>query len=443
MFPHTREINYKRMNAKNSYVYRKNKYFQLLKLVPAELIISEDSTLSHRIIFALNNTQNIVDGGEISNHTARKDIARYILSNAFTLDKSRDAPLNWSSVSERNWLQWIISPDSYDITIGDDRKSIKESTMCCIQKICEEHNPEAYASWKAKWTKQRKAIYKASVQRTEFVESSTYKFISQLDESHYRLLMRKELYAMYSSFCVDQKIEALKAVSFGKTLFQYIDTGKKLYIGKYQACDLTKEKVQAFLSRYEEPKDSSDDEPYDSCSESEDEPEYIHKPSQVVEYNSLYEKPTESIEDILARLYPKPAPKDEVVYQRPRDYVFFDTSLEQLDREIRENRRMRREDPTYVPDSDSEDDDESDDDATDSDSDDEIIVRKPVVSEIEVRDSDSEYDSDDSCDSDFYTFDDEAMHSSRLRQQALVFERELREREALFPMVSVGGKIMS
>ncbi len=267
--------------------YIGNKYFQLLKLIPAHMY-KEDEDLIHKVQFALINIkpsmmvidirtaiesspflsmfQNTEEGRkkclESMAYEAKKRIFRYIAMRVFN---------TWNHRMENVWLDLFDFPN--DFMQGgpqSTRLTIMEFTTCAIQKLLSRANVDGYKEWKAKWEKHSKDTRLIETQHEIFTNTSIYKFFKQLDESHYVKMGRKNVYALYKAFCVKQGLDDIHEVkSFGSIFYHHLpSTGKTEYVygkdangkrTKDTACTLSKAGIDAFLNHMRDPIDTTSD----------------------------------------------------------------------------------------------------------------------------------------------------------------------------------------
>jgi hypothetical protein len=179
---------------------------------------------------------------------------------------SLDYSYGWSDQAEKSWEDLFHYPSDYYRTTGEERSTIMRTTLSAIQKICIEKEVPGYTEWKQRWARKVRKDYDERSQRAAVSESSVHAFVSQLNEADFGIVLRNHVYSMYSNYCAKESIQALTSKSFGNSFFKLMNisidpaTGKDYRIRgkKERACNLSKEKVEEFLSKYSKSKSSSD-----------------------------------------------------------------------------------------------------------------------------------------------------------------------------------------
>lgn len=233
--------------------YVGNKYFQLLKLI-TPYMHKTDPDLIDKMLFALINHRDLgIKDTRNDIYEAKVVIFRYFAIRVFN---------GWSSNSENSWMYLFDDRNEYPGSSTDPvRTRIMDYTMCGIQKLLAKAKVNGYEQWKAKWDSRDEVRNRDQRRKDDFMQTSIYKFFSQLDGSYHHKLTRKELHAAYKTFCAVNGCNADSATSFGKQFYPHGDSSPKAtYIygkdtngnrTKETACILTKESITAFLEHME------------------------------------------------------------------------------------------------------------------------------------------------------------------------------------------------
>lgn len=220
------------LNEETSRLHEDNKWFRLLQLIPKSVIKFESNTMD-RIRFALINQEFI-------EHKAKKDIFRFILSNAIG---------DWDARKESNHMQVFDCPEIFKQT-----KVVKKTTMLAIQGLVKKHNPDAYKEWDAHFKRiqvngYRKAV-RANSKKETFLNSSLYKFIMQLTEQDYRLVTADALYKQYTEYCQKHNIVTITKRAVGLALNSHgIQTYKRKLGRSY---DINADCIHTFIHYYDD-----------------------------------------------------------------------------------------------------------------------------------------------------------------------------------------------
>lgn len=220
-------------NQEVSRLHGNNKWFRLLSMIPAEMVIGHDID-SIRIRFAIFNERSL-------DMETKKAFFRYIYSKAIQ---------GWDDEVEHEQLHFFDDPELFRWA-----NEVQWTKMTFVESICEQHDNDAYKQWladcKRQWEAERKRQRRATIRKREFLASPLYQFIKQLIYTEDEIITSATLYQAYTKFCKTNILQAESQKSFGRTLSDYgITPFKNKNTRSYR---LTKECVDGFIHYYHIP----------------------------------------------------------------------------------------------------------------------------------------------------------------------------------------------
>jgi hypothetical protein len=235
---------YNDINEATKSKYADNKYFQLLLIIPSQ-ILRKDTNDIFQVMFAIVNmaTSDIDSTNKLTQAeviTQKKNIFRYIASQAFN---------DWSHTKERNYMQFIDDP-----TLCKKAKTIKNATMTRIKSMCKEHAKKGFAVWEKKAKSQWQAGYirdvRAAAYKQAFLLSPLYKFIQGFTEADHTKISSKDLFDRYKTFCDENEYVHDTQIAMGKVLSKHGIEAIR-FSGK-RGFEFTQDNITKFINYYGE-----------------------------------------------------------------------------------------------------------------------------------------------------------------------------------------------
>ncbi|MGI9142742.1 MAG: primase-like DNA-binding domain-containing protein [Fluviibacter sp.] len=236
---------YNDINESTKSKYADNKYFQLLLIIPSQ-ILRKDTNDIFQVMFAIVNmassdidSTNKLTQAEVI--TQKKNIFRYIASQAFN---------DWSHTKERNYMQFIDEP-----SLCKKAKTIKNSTMARIKSMCKQHAKKEFAVWERKAKSQWQAGYirdvRAAASKQAFLLSPLYKFIQGFTEADHTKISSKDLFDRYKTFCDDNEYVHDTKCAMSKVLTKHgIEAFRS---SSKRGFEFTQDNITKFINYYGEP----------------------------------------------------------------------------------------------------------------------------------------------------------------------------------------------
>ncbi len=218
------------LNEETLRSHKDNKWFQLLNIIPQATIRAANDVID-KIRFALINEETL-------DNKAKKDIYRYILSNAIN---------DWCARKESKHMQVFDCPDIFKQT-----KKIKQTTMTQIKSICKKEAKEQFEEWNKRIKRLNKLEYqrlsREAVAQKEFLNSALYKFIQSLTEDDHGRITSRNLYERYQKFCEDNKLTPTTHDKMAKDLNKHSILA--IEFSHKQCYILTQSNINQFLNYY-------------------------------------------------------------------------------------------------------------------------------------------------------------------------------------------------
>lgn len=219
------------LNEETLRSHKDNKWFQLLNIIPQATIRAANDVID-KIRFALINEETL-------DNKAKKDIYRYVLSNAIN---------DWCARKESKHMQVFDCPDIFKQT-----KKIKQTTMMQIKSICKKEAKEQFEEWNKRIKRLNKLEYqrlsREAVAQKEFLNSALYKFIQSLTEDDHGRITTKDMYERYKKFCEDNKLTPVTHAKMAKDLNQHHI--QAIEYSHKRGFILTQSNINQFLNYYD------------------------------------------------------------------------------------------------------------------------------------------------------------------------------------------------